>query len=83
MLQVMGPLETLAWEDIKGENVYIEPVSNYTVDAPVGGRVIGGSEVAPNSVPYQVALFINARSFCGGSLISRNFVLTAAHCTIR
>uniref|UniRef100_V5G331 Chymotrypsin BI n=1 Tax=Anoplophora glabripennis TaxID=217634 RepID=V5G331_ANOGL len=73
--------EPLEWEDIKGENVYIEPISNYT-DAPIGGRIIGGSVVTPNSVPFQVAIFINGRSFCGGSLISRNFVLTAAHCTI-
>ncbi|KAJ8912485.1 hypothetical protein NQ315_014585 [Exocentrus adspersus] len=86
LLAVLGsclalPSPPLAWEDIKGENVYIEPIANYTSDAQTGGRVIGGSEVTPNSRPYQVALFINGRSFCGGSLISQNFVLSAAHCT--
>ncbi|XP_018580082.1 brachyurin [Anoplophora glabripennis] len=81
-LALPSPVQELAWEDIKGENVYIEPISNYTVDASVGGRVIGGMTVTPNSVPYQVAIYINGRSFCGGSLISRNFVLTAAHCTV-
>ncbi|KAJ8918128.1 hypothetical protein NQ315_011585 [Exocentrus adspersus] len=74
--------ERLPWDQIKGENVYIEPIANYTVDQPIDGRIIGGSEVTRNSRPYQVALFINGRSFCGGSLITRNFVLTAAHCTI-
>ncbi|XP_025836673.1 brachyurin-like isoform X2 [Agrilus planipennis] len=46
-------------------------------------RIVGGNEAAPNSLPYQVALnliFESGRSFCGGSLITRRYVLTAAHC---
>lgn len=84
-MQALDPFETLPWEEIRGENVYIEPLENYTIpDVPdIDGRVVGGSEVARNSVPYQVGIFIDGRSFCGGSLISRTFVLTAAHCTIR
>merc|ERR1712013_688156 len=30
--------------------------------------------------PWQVGLFIDDAWFCGGSLISENYVLTAAHC---
>ncbi|XP_017775144.1 PREDICTED: transmembrane protease serine 9-like [Nicrophorus vespilloides] len=50
------------------------------------GRIVGGNEVKPNSIPYQVGLKVHMKddenqiAFCGGSLISRNFVLTAAHC---
>ncbi|XP_059097747.1 trypsin-1-like, partial [Tigriopus californicus] len=44
---------------------------------------IGGSEVVPNSIPYQVSLqlsnFGNAH-YCGASLIDENTLLTAAHC---
>ncbi|KAK9891400.1 hypothetical protein WA026_014639 [Henosepilachna vigintioctopunctata] len=44
-------------------------------------RIIGGHEAKPHSYPYQVGLsFNNGGTFCGGALISRNYVLTAAHC---
>ncbi|XP_071516904.1 brachyurin-like [Panulirus ornatus] len=43
-------------------------------------RIVGGSEAIPHSWPHQVALFIDDGFFCGGSLISDKWVLTAAHC---
>ncbi|XP_069971033.1 chymotrypsin BI-like [Penaeus vannamei] len=43
-------------------------------------RIVGGTEAAPHSWPHQVALFIDNSQFCGGSLISSEWVLTAAHC---
>ncbi|XP_030753179.1 brachyurin-like [Sitophilus oryzae] len=66
-------------DSIIDPNIYVEPHG----EAPSETRIIGGSEATPNSFPYQVALFIefpHGRSFCGGSLISNNYVLTAAHC---
>merc|ERR1711879_1099456 len=43
-------------------------------------RIVGGHEVAHHEWPWQVALFIDDAWFCGGSLISEEWVMTAAHC---
>nr|ABM26904.1 trypsin 1 [Lutzomyia longipalpis] len=44
------------------------------------GRIVGGFEVDVRHVPYQVSLQTSGH-FCGGSIVSHNFVFTAAHCT--
>ncbi|XP_066230224.1 kallikrein-15 isoform X1 [Saccopteryx leptura] len=43
----------------------------------------GGEECVPHSQPWQVALFERGRFNCGASLLSRNWVLSAAHCQTR
>jgi secreted trypsin-like serine protease len=49
--------------------------------AAASPAVVNGQEATPHSYPWQVALFIDNSYFCGGSLISDEWVLTAAHCT--
>ncbi|XP_063695811.1 trypsin-like [Culicoides brevitarsis] len=46
-------------------------------------RIVGGVNAKPNEFPYQVSLQRNENShFCGGSILSELWVVTAAHCKL-
>ncbi|XP_062549421.1 brachyurin-like [Armigeres subalbatus] len=48
------------------------------------GRIVNGQEAQPNQFPYQalvLSFFDGGNSgLCGGTILTANFVLTAAHC---
>ncbi|KAK0166042.1 hypothetical protein PV328_004498 [Microctonus aethiopoides] len=54
-------------------------VSDFSKGAPPS-KIIGGTNAAITTWPSTVALRINNQHFCGGTLITRCHVLTAAHC---
>ncbi|KAJ8892640.1 hypothetical protein PR048_005221 [Dryococelus australis] len=43
-------------------------------------RIISGSAAAQGQIPWQALLILGGSGLCGGSLISNQIVLTAAHC---
>ena len=46
-------------------------------------RIIGGTEAVEDRHPYMVSLQDGyGRHFCGGSLIAKDVILTAAHCKV-
>lgn len=46
------------------------------------GRIVGGKDADIEDFPYQVSLRFLDDHFCGASILSEKYVLTAAHCTI-
>ncbi|XP_035918114.1 brachyurin-like [Anopheles stephensi] len=48
-------------------------------------RIVNGQEATPGQFPYQIALlseFLTGTGLCGGTVLTNNFILTAAHCVV-
>lgn len=46
------------------------------------GRIVGGRETTIEEHPWQVSIQVLGFHYCGGSIISKNVILTAGHCTV-
>lgn len=46
-------------------------------------RILGGKKATKGRWPWQVALVKNNRPYCGGTILTSQFIITAAHCVRR
>jgi secreted trypsin-like serine protease len=60
----------------------VAPLAIFTdfSSAQLSRRIVGGYKINIKDAPYQVALIKSENFDCGGSLLSQEFVLSAAHC---
>merc|ERR1712011_68153 len=69
----------------KEPTMKFEPRDDYTPKKACGipnaqqDKIVGGVEATPHEFPWQVGLFFDGY-FCGGTIISEKYILTAAHC---
>ena len=67
-------------------HIYLKFYMNLFPDCgvTVTKKIVGGSTAAKGKWPWQILMLVRYRSnrvkLCGGVIISRNCVLTAAHC---
>ncbi|XP_034237610.1 trypsin-1-like isoform X2 [Thrips palmi] len=57
-------------------------VMRHRLDVQRGGGVgiVGGDSIDIRDAPFQLSFQLYDRHFCGASIISKNFALTAGHC---
>ncbi|KAG8431166.1 hypothetical protein GDO86_019327 [Hymenochirus boettgeri] len=63
--------------DLKYFLLYLPPECGVTL---VSSRIVGGQNAKPGLWPWQVSFRSNGRHFCGGSLITNRWIVSAAHC---
>ena len=66
--------------DTESSNTNIDRELHGTSSRDTNTRIIGGDEAVEDRHAYAVSLYDNIGHFCGGSLIAKDVVLTAAHC---
>ncbi|AWO99907.1 putative coagulation factor IX-like [Scophthalmus maximus] len=85
-IEATGVAETPAEEEQLDRWAFFPTLPTITAKDNTDQRIVGGDEATPGEIPWQVTLMSpsealgRAQPFCGGSLLSELWVVTAAHC---
>lgn len=61
--------------------ILAEPLRRYSPEVKNGGRIVGGQNTTIENAPYQISLQAYGSHNCGGSIISKEWIITAGHCS--
>ncbi|KAJ8880658.1 hypothetical protein PR048_017128 [Dryococelus australis] len=78
----MSSLSFLPHLGLKREEKIQAGGSSIRDDYHLDGRIVGGYQISISRAPYQATYELNGRQKCGASVISNNYALSAAHCSI-
>ncbi|KAI8423585.1 hypothetical protein MSG28_012669 [Choristoneura fumiferana] len=73
-----GGIESSGSHD-QGSNSW-KPMSTPTPKSIEDVRIVGGDDIDISEAPYQVSLVNRGQHSCGGTIISEDIIVTAAHC---
>ena len=87
---VVYPLPTLPWLEVYCEYAFTFAdivLYNPHVARDICGltltpspRIVGGNNAFPGQWPWQVFVFYKGGHLCGGSIINKQWIVSAAHC---
>ncbi|XP_035901848.1 chymotrypsin-1-like [Anopheles stephensi] len=69
-------------EDIAGEEDTMRVLAKAFNPESVNPFLVGGGPATVGAYPAQVAIQIGATTFCGGTILNQNHILTAAGCVL-
>lgn len=62
------------------KDIFVVIVTTPTIKSLQEIRIIGGEDIEISDAPYQVSLVRRGRHACGGTIVARDIIVTAAHC---
>ncbi|XP_040192177.1 coagulation factor X [Rana temporaria] len=77
----MSPADSITPNSSNQKEVVSTAFPDYDLDFDKSGRIVGGRDCKLGECPWQALLISEENEpFCGGTILSRQFILTAAHC---